>query len=140
MSDNVPAKLLGHPNKLFRFPSPDRTTFFKAPFKGKHNRLIFMEISVKIEKVFNLKELYLKLFIYLFIFYLTDRPNLSRWRAMGNETFYWDGLTVLPWQYMMNQHYIFCKIDANSNKLFVLLEPHSSFRFQYRLLTMTTFF
>ena len=30
--------------------------------------------------------------------------------------------------------------DANSNKLFVLLELHSSFRFQYRLLTKTTFF
>ena len=43
-------------------------------------------------------------------------------------------ITVLPWQYMMNLHPIFCKIDANSNKLFVLLEPHSSFRFQYRLL------
>ena len=27
-----------------------------------------------------------------------------------------------------------------SNKLFVLLEPHSSFRFQYQLLTMTAFF
>ena len=50
-------------------------------------------------------------------------------------------VTVLPWQhYMMNLHSIFCKIDANSNKLFVLLEPHSSFRFQYRLLTMTTFY
>ena len=40
---------------------------------------------------------------------------------------------------MMNLHSILCKVDANSNKLFVLLEPHSSFRFQYRLLTMTTF-
>ena len=49
-------------------------------------------------------------------------------------------VTVLPWQYMMNLYSIFCKIDANSSKLFVLLEPHSSFRFQYRLLTMTTFF
>ena len=49
-------------------------------------------------------------------------------------------VTVFPWQYMMNLHSLFCKIDANSNKLFVLLEPHSSFRFQYRLLTMTTFF
>ena len=41
---------------------------------------------------------------------------------------------------MMSLHSMFCKIDTNSNKLFVLLEPHSSFRFQYRLLTMTTFF
>ena len=48
-------------------------------------------------------------------------------------------VTVLPWQYMMNRHSIFCKIDANSNELFVILEPHSSFRFQYRQLTMTTF-
>ena len=49
-------------------------------------------------------------------------------------------VSVLPWKHMMKMHSIFCKIDANSNKLFVLLEPHSSFRFQYRLLTMTTFF
>ena len=41
---------------------------------------------------------------------------------------------------MMNLHSIFCKVDANSNKLSVLLEPHSSFRFEYQLLTMTTFF
>ena len=40
---------------------------------------------------------------------------------------------------MVNLHFIFCNVDANSNKLFVLLEPHSSFRFQYRQLTMTTF-
>ena len=32
------------------------------------------------------------------------------------------------------------KVDANSNILFVLLEPHSSFWSQYQLLTMTTFF
>ena len=31
-------------------------------------------------------------------------------------------------------------VNAYSNKLCVLLEPHCSFRFQYRLLTMTTFF
>ena len=47
-------------------------------------------------------------------------------------------VTVLPWQYTMNLHSIFCKFDANSNNLSVLREPHSSFRFQYRLLTMTT--
>ena len=41
---------------------------------------------------------------------------------------------------MMSLHSIFCKVDANSNKLFVLLKLHSSFLFQYRLLTMTTFF
>ena len=29
---------------------------------------------------------------------------------------------------------------AYSSKLCVLLEPHSSFQFQYQLLTMTTFF
>ena len=48
-------------------------------------------------------------------------------------------VTVLPWYYMMNLHSIFCKVDANSNTLFVLLEPQSSFQFHYRLLTMTTF-
>ena len=41
---------------------------------------------------------------------------------------------------MVNLRSIFCKINAKSHRLFVLLEPHSSFRFQYRLLTMTTFF
>ena len=40
----------------------------------------------------------------------------------------------------MNLNSVLRKVNANSNKLFVLLEPHSSFRFQYRLLTMTTFF
>ena len=40
----------------------------------------------------------------------------------------------------VNLHSILCKVDANSNKLLELLEPHSSFRFQHRLLTMTTFF
>ena len=33
-------------------------------------------------------------------------------------------VTVLPWQDMMNLDSIVCKIDANSNKLSVLLEPH----------------
>ena len=41
---------------------------------------------------------------------------------------------------MKNLHYIFCKVDANGNKIFPLLELHGFFRFQYRLLTMTTFF
>ena len=41
---------------------------------------------------------------------------------------------------MVNLHPILCKVNASSNKLFILLEPHSSFRSQYRLLTMTTFF
>ena len=40
---------------------------------------------------------------------------------------------------MINLRSILCKVNAYSNKLCVLLEPHSSFRFQYRLLTMTTF-
>ena len=53
---------------------------------------MFLEISVKIKKVFNLKELYYFEIIFWFFFYPADRPNLSRWRAMGNETFYWDGL------------------------------------------------
>ena len=49
-------------------------------------------------------------------------------------------VTVWPWHYMMNLHSILCKVNANNNRLFVLLEPHSTCRFQYRLLTMTTFF
>ena len=36
--------------------------------------------------------------------------------------------------------YSFCKVSTYSNKLFEVLETHSSFRIQYRLLTMTTFF
>ena len=40
-------------------------------------------------------------------------------------------VTVLPWHYMMNLHSFFCRVDANSDKLFVLFEPHSSFRSQY---------
>ena len=41
---------------------------------------------------------------------------------------------------MIYLHSLFCKVNAKSNKLFVLLEPHSSFRFQYGLSTMTTCF
>ena len=41
---------------------------------------------------------------------------------------------------MMNLHSIFCKINANSNNIFALLEPHNSFRFQYGLMTLTIFF
>ena len=32
------------------------------------------------------------MFILLFFFFLTDRPTTTRDGAMGNETFYWDGL------------------------------------------------
>ena len=48
------------------------------------------------KKVFNLKELHYFEIIFwlLFFFYPTDRSNLSRWRAVGNETFYWDGLMI----------------------------------------------
>ena len=41
---------------------------------------------------------------------------------------------------MKNLHYIYCKGNSNGDKIFVLLESHSSFQYQYRLLTMTTFF
>ena len=41
---------------------------------------------------------------------------------------------------MINLRSILCRVSAYSNKLCVLLEPHSSFRFQYRLLSMTAFF
>ena len=33
-------------------------------------------------------------FFLLFFFCSTDRPTFSRVKAMGNETFYWDGLKV----------------------------------------------
>ena len=41
---------------------------------------------------------------------------------------------------MINLHSILCKFNANSNKLLELFEPHSSFQFHYRLLTMIIFF
>ena len=41
---------------------------------------------------------------------------------------------------MMNRHSNIMQSHASSNKLLELLEPHSSFRFQYRLLAMTTFY
>ena len=40
---------------------------------------------------------------------------------------------------MMNLHSVLCKVNANSNTLFELIEPSRYFRLQYRLLTMTTF-
>ena len=39
---------------------------------------------------------------------------------------------------MKNLHYIFCNVNADGDKIFALLDPHSSFWFQYQLLTMTT--
>ena len=37
------------------------------------------------------------MFIPFFSFFPTDRPTFKRGRAMGNETFYWDGLSgTLP--------------------------------------------
>ena len=41
---------------------------------------------------------------------------------------------------MIKLRSILCKVNAYSNKLCALLEPHSFFRFQYRVLIMTTFF
>ena len=42
-------------------------------------------------------------------------------------------VTVWPWQYdTLNLHSIFCKVNAISNKLLELLEPHNPFRFLYR--------
>ena len=49
-------------------------------------------------------------------------------------------ITVWPWHHDEPALYILCKVNADSNKLFENFEPHSSFRFQYQLLTMTTFF
>ena len=47
---------------------------------------------------------------------------------------------VWPWHHDEPALYILCKVNANSNKLLEKFEPYSSFRFQYRLLTTTTFF
>ena len=49
-------------------------------------------------------------------------------------------VTVWPWHHDEPALYMLRKVNANSNKLLEKFEPHSSFRFQYRLLTMTTFF
>ena len=49
-------------------------------------------------------------------------------------------VTVWRWYYDEPALYIICKVNANSDKLLEMLEPHSSFRFQYRLLTMATFY
>ena len=49
-------------------------------------------------------------------------------------------VTVLLCHKMMNLHSILCKVINNNNKLFLLFEAQSPFRFQYRPLTMTTFF
>ena len=35
------------------------------------------------------------MFFFFFFFCSTDRPTFTRGRAMENETFYWDGLTLL---------------------------------------------
>ena len=44
------------------------------------------------------------------------------------------------WHYDEPALYIVQSQNYNNNKLSVLLEPHSSFLLQYRLLKMTTFF
>ena len=49
-------------------------------------------------------------------------------------------ITVWPWHHDEPALYILCKVNSNSNKLLEKFESHSSFGFQYRLLTMTTFF
>ena len=48
-------------------------------------------------------------------------------------------ITVWPWHHDERALYILSKVNVNSNKLLEKFEPHSSFPFQYRLLTMTTF-
>ena len=35
-------------------------------------------------------------FFFFFSFCPTDRPTFTKGRAMGNETFYWDGIMNLP--------------------------------------------
>ena len=49
-------------------------------------------------------------------------------------------VTVWPWHYDEPALYIMQSQCYNSSELLELIEPHSSFRFQYRLLTMTTYF
>ena len=49
-------------------------------------------------------------------------------------------ITVWTWHYDESALYILCKVNANSNKLLEKFEPHSFFRLQYQLFTMTTFF
>ena len=49
-------------------------------------------------------------------------------------------ITVWPWHHDEPALSISFKVNANSNKLLKKFEPHSSFRFQYWLLTMATFF
>ena len=48
-------------------------------------------------------------------------------------------VTVWPWHHDETALSLLCKASANSNKLLEQFEPHSSFWFQYRLLTMTTY-
>ena len=49
-------------------------------------------------------------------------------------------ITVRPWHHDEPELLILCRVNANSNRLLEKFEPHSSFRFQYRLLTMTIVF
>ena len=50
-------------------------------------------------------------------------------------------VSVSPWHYDEPCTLCYAKsMQIVLNKQFVLLEPHSSFRFQCRLLIMTTFF
>ena len=49
-------------------------------------------------------------------------------------------VSVWPWHHDEPALSILCKVIANSNRLLEKFDPHSSFRFQYRLLTITTSF
>ena len=77
---------------------------FKIPFKENQTEPYFFEITVK-KKAFDLKELYYFeiIFLVLIFFSPTDRPNLSSWRAMGNETFYWYGLAISGLRFQTEQ-------------------------------------
>ena len=74
------AKHWGHPHKLFRFPSPDRPTFFKIPFKDNKTDPYFLKFSEK--KDFNLKELYYFEIIFLILIFFL-RPTDQTFRVGG---------------------------------------------------------
>ena len=108
---------LGHPNKMFGFPSPDRPIFFEKWKKEKiqihrskkqvlcftstrscfnNNWYDVMSLSlINIDTTFlkAVKTFDSRVNIHSFFFFFpTDRPTITRDGAMGNETFYWDGL------------------------------------------------
>ena len=75
------------------------TTFFKGCFDSRVNMLIlpsgYISILLLLLMLLLLLLLLLLLFLLLLLllFFPTDRPTITRDGAMGNETFFWDGLS-----------------------------------------------